>query len=190
MKSKFLTRFRQDREGTAIIEFAIVAPMLFLLLIGIIEVGLIFFTTIVLEGATNIGSRIGRTGYTPTGMTREDYIRSQIVSFSGGYLDPADLQIDMLAYQGFNNINQPEPCHIAVCTEQTTNPSEFDDINGNGHWDPDQGIAGAGNGRAIVLYRVNYDWPIFTPMMRGVLGDPNGNFPIGAIATVRNESFR
>jgi Flp pilus assembly protein TadG len=179
----------QDRTGSAIIEFAIIAPILFLFLIGFTELALIFFTNAVLEGATNIGSRIGRTGYTAGGVVREDYIRSEIQRLSGGYLDTSLLNISILSYDNFGNVGRPED-FIDANGNGTYDPGEsFTDVNGNSQWDADRGITGAGVRGAVVLYRVTYPWELFTPLMRDLIGDPNGILNITAVATVRNERF-
>jgi hypothetical protein len=178
-------------DGASLIEFAVVAPVIFLLMIGILELGLIFFTSSVLEGATNIGSRIGRTGYS-AGGDRLTYIRDEITRLSGGFLDPARLQIEPLSYHGFENVGQPEPCNIGVCTPETpigdpSNPN-FEDVNGNGIWDADQGKAGVGGAGEIVLYKVYYPWQVFTPLIGNLIAE-NGEVRIEAVATVRNERF-
>src|SRR5690606_8177636 len=144
--------FRKNTAGTAILEFAVVAPILFLLLVGFIELGLILFTQSALEGATNFGSRIGKTGFSSGTMSREDYIRQRIDELSGGFLDISRLTIEILSYDTFNNIGQPEPCFIPPNPPCGGTPGvNFVDINGNGTFDMDQGRASAGGGGSVVL---------------------------------------
>jgi Flp pilus assembly protein TadG len=182
--------FRKNNEGAAIIEFAIVGPALFLVLTGIIELGLILFTNSVMEGATNVGSRLGKTGFTTGGMSREDYIRSEILRLSGGYLTPSSLNISILSYNSFSNIGQPEPCIVPPTAPCPGIPGvNFVDINGNTTWDQDQGSTSAGGSGSVVLYRVTYPWRLFTPLMSGLLGT-GGIYTITAVAAVRNEQFR
>lgn len=186
---RYYRRLKQDRKGVAIIEFAVVAPVLFLLLIGFIELGLILFTTAVLEGATTVGSRIGKTGFTSGGVSRETYIRDRINFLSGGFLNPALLNIDILSYNNFNNIGQPEPCISPPTAPCPGTPGvNFVDINGNGVFDLDQGAATAGGAGSVVLYRVTYPWALFTPLMSNLLGT-GGIYNITAVAAVRNEQF-
>ena len=47
--SQLLRRFRRNRGGSAVVEFALVAPMFFALLFAIIETALMFFASQVLE---------------------------------------------------------------------------------------------------------------------------------------------
>jgi len=180
---------KQNQSGVAIIEFAVVAPALFLLLIGFIELGLILFTTAVLEGATTGGSRIGKTGFTSQNLSREAYIRDRINFLSGGFLNPAQLNISILSYNNFNNVGQPEPCILPPGGPCPGIPGvNFVDVNGNGTWDQDQGKATAGGAGSVVLYRVTYPWALFTPIMSSLLGT-GGIYNITAIAAVRNEQF-
>jgi Flp pilus assembly protein TadG len=173
--------------GASLIEFAIVAPVLFLFLIGFIEFAMIAFTNSVLEGATNIGSRIGRTGFTE-GIAREDYIRNEIQRLSGGFLDVNRIDINILAYDSFANIGREEEYIDANGNGQWDAGETYTDTNGNGQWDADRGIAGAGGRNAVVLYRVTYPWELFTPIMSGIIGN-QGVYEITAVATVRNERF-
>lgn len=182
--------FTKHNEGAAIIEFAVVAPALFLMLIGFIELGLILFATAAMEGATNIGSRIGKVNYgNIANIDRETYIRQRINFTSGGFLDPNLLNISIMSYNSFNNIGQPEPCIVPPTSPCPGTPGvNFVDVNGNGVFDVDQGKATAGGAGAVVLYRVTYPWQLFTPLLSSLLGT-NGVYNITAVAAVRNEQF-
>jgi Flp pilus assembly protein TadG len=184
-----MRNFVKNTGGNTIIEFAVVAPMLFLILSGIIELGLILFTTSAMEGATNVGSRIGKTGYTQGG-SREDYIRTQITKLTGGFLNSSSLSISILSYSSFSNIGQPEPCLIPASPPcPGVAGVNFTDINGNGTWDADQGAASAGGSGSVVLYRTSYPWHLFTPIMSSLLGT-SGVYTITAVAAVRNEQIQ
>lgn len=182
--------FIKDRQGATIIEFAIVAPMLFLLLAGIIEIGLILFTFAAMEGATNIGARTGKTGFSQGSGSRESFIRNEIQRLTGGFLDSGSISISILSYSSFSNVGKPEPCiqpPQAPCPG--TSGVNYVDINGNGQWDEDQGRSTAGGSGSIVLYRVRYPWTLFTPVMSSLIGS-GGTYNITATAAVRNEQFQ
>src|SRR4029077_14055380 len=60
---KFLNRLRADaNKGSAAVEFAMVAPAFFLLLMGTVEAGVIFFAQSSLQNAVNDTARLIRTG--------------------------------------------------------------------------------------------------------------------------------
>ncbi len=180
---------KANQDGVAMIEFAVVAPALFLILMGFIELGLIFFINTALEGATNVGSRIGKTGFTTLNTSREAYIRTQVNTFSGGFLNPALLKITILSYNSFSNIGQPEPCISPPVAPCPGVPGvNFVDVNGNGVFDIDQGATNAGGAGAVVVYTVSYPWKLFTPLMSAFIGS-GGTYNITATTTVRNEQF-
>ena len=153
-------RFRHNSNGSAIIEFAVVAPVLFLLLVGFIELGLILLATSLLEGATDVGARIGKTNYTLNDLDRQTYILNQINNYSGGLLNPANITITVKSYT-FSS--------TGVIGAATTNFT-----------------GGAG---ALVEYRVSYPWQIFTPLFSSVFGT-GGVYTINAVSFVRNEAFQ
>ncbi len=181
-----MRHFRRCNQGTTLIEFAFVSFALFMLMMGIIEFGLIFFAMSVLEGSTTVGSRIGKTGYY-TGLSREDYIRGRVSDLSAGYLDPTKLTIEILSYNSFDKVGQPEDFNDTNRNGSYDAGEGFTDVNGNGTWDADQGASGAGRSGAIVLYKVTYPWYVFTPLIGRFIGDENGKLNLSAISTVRNE---
>lgn len=189
MLGKKLFRLRNCHRGIALVEFAIIAPVLLLILIGFIELALIFFTQSIIEGATGMGSRIGKTGYAGQGgSSREEYIKSEIRRLSHGYLKMENMKIEILSYNSFDDIGKPEPCtndkDFPPC------PLGFIDVNGDGKWSSDQGISdNAGGRRSVVVYRVTYPWDVMTPIMRSIIGNEKGQLNITAVATVRNERF-
>lgn len=56
--NKALRRFRRERRGSAVVEFALVAPLFFAMLFAIMETALMFFAAQVLETGTQDSSRL------------------------------------------------------------------------------------------------------------------------------------
>src|SRR5215467_11538747 len=63
IRARIKSFFRRDK-GSAAIEFAMVAPVFFVLLMGTIEAGVIFFAQSSLQNAVNDAARLVRTGQT------------------------------------------------------------------------------------------------------------------------------
>lgn len=178
-----------SQEGVTAIEFAIVAPVLCLLVFGIIEFSLIMLVGNIMESATVISSRLGKTGYTDVGVTREDTILNSVKSHAGVLIDPSLLTVTSKFYKTFNTINDPEP-YVDKNGNSTYDSGEpFTDVNGNGKWDADMGTAGYGGPEDVVVYSVSYPWPISTPIIRDLIGDGHGNFVITSHAVVKNEPY-
>ncbi len=61
MRKGILRRYIKREEGATIIEYAIVAPILFLMVMGIIEFSLLMYAQSVLDSATTQSARFGTT---------------------------------------------------------------------------------------------------------------------------------
>ncbi|MRW87494.1 pilus assembly protein [Pseudoduganella sp. FT26W] len=80
--------FLRRQRGSAVVEMAIVAPVAFLLLIGLIEFSLVFFVTLTMQYAVREGARYAVTGRTDVDPTsRLKSVMQVIRTNSMGYLD-------------------------------------------------------------------------------------------------------
>ena len=183
-------RMRADAEkGVAAIEFAMVAPVFFMILMATIETGVIFFAHTTLQNALNDAARLVRTGQTAcysldaNNMCKpmtEDEFRAKVCSESGALLKncgkdangDSDLQFDVNAYpSGFTGV---------------TNSSPLDANNDL----PPLTTFNVGNACDVVLVRAFYKWPIFTPGLSALLGNMHGPFHLLATAAAfRNEPY-
>jgi Flp pilus assembly protein TadG len=87
-RSTSLRRFQRDRRGTAMIEFAFVAPVLFLLTIGTIDVGRLVWSASMLHHmareATRYASVRGAEANSPVDATDiETYVKNRLIGVSG-----------------------------------------------------------------------------------------------------------
>jgi hypothetical protein len=163
-------------------------PVFLLLTFGIVEFGTIMLVANILENATSISSRLGKTGYTAGGQSREVTIRNSVIARAGNLIDPANLTISSKHYEQFDQIGEAEPWNDAN-HNGIAEAGEYNDINGNGERDADMGLAGYGDADDIVVYTVSYPWSIMTPVMREVIGNAQGKFPLTAHAVVKNEPY-
>lgn len=183
-----MKRLRRNRKGSAVTEFAIAAPVVIMATVGIIEFSMILFVSSLLEGGLREASRFGLTGFQPNGLTREERILKIVEDHTHGLVDGTAVNLSTLVYPSFDSIGQPEPF-----TDENSNGT-FDagepymDVNGNNQWDPDMGAAGLGGPEDIVLYTIEYDWPLMTGMLNGFVGN-NGKIELRASVVVRNEPY-
>lgn len=169
-------------------EFAIVAPVLVLLVFGIIEFSLIMTVYNVMEGATSISSRLGKTGFTAEGLTRQQTIMQSITERAGALIDPSKLTVTSKFYKQFTQINDPEPYTDTNGNGSYDSGEAYTDVNGNGQWDADMGSSGYGSANDIVVYAATYPWHISTPVISAVVGT-NGIINITTHAVVKNEPY-
>lgn len=181
------SRLRHCDAGVTAVEFAFMAPVFLLMVCGIIEFSLIAFTSTVMESATSLTSRMGKTGYVAAGLTRQQQIINTINAKTAGLLDPNLIAVNTEVYSSFSNIGQPEPCIVPHNPPCPGTPGvNFVDVNGNGQWDQDMGAAGFGNSGDIVVYTISYPWPVMTPFINAIIGH---TLTITARTVVRNEPF-
>ncbi len=196
MLSTFLTRClrwcrshaHSHEEGTTAIEFAFIAPVLMLMMFGIIELSLMMYTQSVMEGATSISSRLGKTGYTESGISREQTIRNKLSARATGLLNVSLFTIQSKSYSQFDTIGEAEPFLDANGNGQHDAGENYTDVNGNGVWDEDMGRAGYGNANDIVVYNVSYPWHVATPLIGRIFGE-DGTLVLKASAVVKNEPY-
>ena len=181
-------RILHDDRGSTVGEFALIAPVLTLIIFGIIESSLIMYTSAIMEGATITSSRTGKTGFQPAGTTREQLIRDTINQRAGSILNINNITITSQTYGSFGAIGDPEPFTDLNGNGQYNAGEQYSDVNGNGQWDSDQGALGLGSAGSIVLYRVSYPWPISTPIMRQFFGS-SGTYTITSSMVVKNEPY-
>jgi Flp pilus assembly protein TadG len=181
-----LTRLLRGRRGVTTLEFAFVAPVIMLIVMGVIEFSLIMFAMTAMESATTFTARTGKTGYATAGLSRQQTILNSIRNRTAGLLDPAKIIITTTIYPSFNNVNAPEPYTDSNHNGQYNAGEPYTDINGNGQWDADMGAAGLGNPGDVVVYNVSYPWTIHTPIIGSMIGNP---FNITVRSVVKNEPF-
>lgn len=175
-------------DGVTALEFALVAPVFMLLLFGIVEFALIMMVYNVMEGATASSSRLGKTGYTAAGGTRQQTIINVITDRAGTLINPALLTVGTKFYKQFDQINDPEPYIDANGNGSHDGGETYTDINGNGQWDPDMAASGFGSAGDIVVYEVSYPWTVSTPIISSLVGT-NGIYTITTHAVVKNEPY-
>lgn len=157
---------RKNREGATAIEFALVAPLLFLLIFGTIEYGIIMFVSSVVEGGTANAARMAKTGVgrstdsNPEARAAQDRerIENLILERGGNLLDRDNLEVIM----------------TPASVETGANPDGLNTVGGAGE---------------MVTYTSTYTWNVLTPIMRQFLGDDEGQIRLRAVTVVYNEPY-
>lgn len=176
---------RKSENGSAMVEFALIAPAFLAIVCGIFEFSGILFAQTILEGGIREASRFGIIGSSANAEAGREAILKIVKKNSFGIIDVDDVRIETLAYSSFGVIGQPEPFEDTN-GNGIIEPDEFEDVNGNGKLDDDQGAVGLGAGNQVVLYRLAYNWDVMIPMFQPFLGD---QVALEATVAVRNEPF-
>lgn len=84
----FIRRFRQKEEGQALVEFALVLPILLTLLLGILVFGQIYFSYLIIQNASRDGARYGS-------VLASDSEIYQAIAERTGFLDQSNMVISV-----------------------------------------------------------------------------------------------
>jgi len=185
---RFLKRLRDREDGSPAAEFAFVAPIMILLVVGTIEFGMIMFVTILMESGLRDAARYGITGSEFGKMSRMERIVEIINDRTLGLVDISEADIQILVYPDFGQIGDGEDFVDGNGNGTYDVGETFTDANGNGTWDSDIGQSGPGASGQVVLYRIEYAWNLLTPLAAPLIGE-NGKFTLSASIAVRNEPY-
>ena len=164
-------RFRRNRRGSAAVEFALVAPVFFALLFAIIETGLMFFASQVLETITQDSARMIQTGQAQTASYTQAQFQSYVCSQISALFSCANVYVDVERYPAFTNV---------TINSQIDASNNF--IN-NMQYNP----GGPGD---IVVVRLFYPWPqIVTGLGYNVTNLSGNKRLLVATAAFRNEPY-
>jgi Flp pilus assembly pilin Flp len=182
-----LRRLWRDEAGTTAIEFAFIALGLVYLMIGIIEFSLAMTVGNSLEAATNLSSRLGKTGYVDeVAETQEQTIMDEIERRVGPMIDMTKLVITHQEYNDFDSLTSPDLINDINGDGDTSDPGEsWTDVDGDGFHDGGNGVGASGN---IVVYKIMYPWKVFTPLIGDIIGN-EGVINLVAYSVVKNEPY-
>lgn len=162
-----LRRVRQDTRGVAAVEFALIAPFLFMVLFGIFDISYNLYVSTVLQGATNRAARAS------TMQNMNDAAIDQIVRDRvGDLMRTPTLTFERKAYSNFTDVSRPEDYTDINANGACDAGEPFVDANGNGTWDADRGRSGSGGARDAVVYTVTLQYRRMFPLWK-VIGIPD-----------------
>lgn len=187
-----MRRLMRDSGGVTIVEFAFVAPVMIVLLSGLLEFGYVAFARSTLESAILDASRSARVAECPgeaAELIEEEVVRrmAAVVSHDG---EPPMLTVR--SYGGeFGNVGNPEPFNDLDGSGSFDPGESYTDINGNAQWDDDMGKTGDYGGFGdVVEFNATFNVASLLPFVAARLNDNDGFYPISAETVVRNEPFK
>jgi len=152
-----------------------VAPVLFLFLFGIIETGVIFFGSAMLQNATDDTARQIRTGTLSGALTQKqlvDNICGEVKGLISSGDCSANLQVDLRAYTNFTGSTYPS----VTKSDGTVDPAKL----------KVQSAADC----SVVLFRSFYPWKIMTPLMSTLIANTaTGTYLLSSAAAFRTEPY-
>jgi Flp pilus assembly pilin Flp len=176
---KLLRRFRRDRRGITAVEFALVAPVFFVLLFAIIETAMVFFAGQVLETINQDSARLVLTGQAQGGsLSQEDFKRAVCAHKLSFMFDCGGIYVDVRSWAQAGEVKIPNQ------------------IGPGGAFVNDMKYCAGQNGDFVAV-RLFYQWPVITIKILNLGYNLEYDFSnlsgskrlLSALAVFRNEPF-
>ena len=172
---------RQDR-GIAITEFGLIAPVFFLLLLGLYDITHTAYARSVFAGAVE---RAARAAALETGDP--DAADQMIEDLVSPVLPGVEIETERQSYFDFADIGRPEKFTDSNDNDVCDNNESFTDLNGNGVRDEDIGLSGNGGASDVVMYTVT---ATYTPLFKvPFLPEAWNTRTLTATAVKKNQPF-
>lgn len=160
-----------DQRGMALVEFALIAPVLLLMIIGFLDLGHRIYYTSIIQGTLQEAARLATVG---------DKTQSEIDTYVTGRLQGLsqnpNIVINKKSYTDYNGVKKPEkivtdtaPLGVYNAKTPTTPGDCHEDVVANGIYDTDRGKGGLGGADDVVYYEISLTYNRLFPMS-GMLG--------------------
>lgn len=177
-------RLRQDSEGAALVEFALVAPLFVLMLMGLFDFGIQVYGRSLLQGAMQEAARDATLEGADLTTTEID---EAVESHVRNILPRAEIEFTRTNYANFSDVGQPEEFTDNNGDGECNAGEPFEDVNGNGTWDADRGQDGLGGARDAVFYEAVAEYDRMFPL-HSLMGW-DSRVTIEASTVLRNQPF-
>ena len=163
-------RLVRDNRAAALVEFALIAPPMLLLLIGGMDVAYTSYIRIVLQGALGEAARkatvenpqMNRPGLTLAAQV-ENLVKETVSKVAAG----ADIKVSQRSFFDFSRIGNPEKLTFDKNKNGKYDAADKDcweDANRNGTFDTNSGVAGRGYAGEVVFYKADLSMPRLFPL--------------------------
>lgn len=167
----------RDTRGATMIEFAILAPIFFAILMAILETSVQYFAAQVFESGVYDASRTIRVGLAQReNWSADDYKRNICDRLYGLFGNCADLHVDVRQITDFRSADVSVSVPLDLTCEKDCEWTEDD------AWTP-------GGSSSVVLVQAYYRYPSILQMPFGQNALPDGRRLLSAATVFRNEPF-
>jgi Flp pilus assembly protein TadG len=170
---KRLGALLRESGGGYALEFALLAPVFFLLLLGIMELGYMVFVQAVLDGSARDAARLIRTGQVQTAANPQGTFQTLLCNDMSAFVGCGNLYFNVKTYGSFS-----------AASTGLNQPIQFDN-NGN----PINVTFVPGAASQIVTVQAIYNRPFFTTMVGQYLGVGDNAALLMSTVVFMNEPF-
>lgn len=183
--TRTLGRLRRDREGVTVVEFAMVGPVLMLMIFGLFDIAHTQYTTSVLNGALQ---KAGRDATLQAAAFSEATIDARVEEQVATVMPRgATVTIQKLSQYDFADVGAPEDFTDMNSNSRCDANEPYVDSNANSRWDSNRGRTGIGGARDVVVYSATVTYPRLFPLF-SMIGMP-ANVTLRSATVLRNQPF-
>ncbi|WP_208995333.1 TadE/TadG family type IV pilus assembly protein [Roseibium hamelinense] len=168
-----MRKFRRSRDGVTAIEFALIAPVFFVLVLGTMEIGISFLVHRMADNAVLEASRKIKTGQALRDGFNETQFKAEICSSMPDFMCDVDrIVLEVSEFEFFSELDSID-----------------DMLDDDGEIREDYNFQ-VGSAGSIILVRTIYRWPMVTSIL-GLSAADGGNYERYLYSTqvFRNEPF-
>jgi Flp pilus assembly protein TadG len=163
-------QFTKRQDGSAAVEFAMVALPFFALIFAILETALIFFAGQTLQAAAGDAGRLIMTGQAQTANYSAADFKNQVCARIYGLFNcQTGMTVDVKTYSSFGSVD-------------TTSPTK------NGQFDSTKAGYSLGGPGCIQVVTLYYQWPVYVPLL-GLNYLGTNSHLLQATAVFKNEPY-
>lgn len=176
----------RDERGATVVEFAIVIPVLAMILLFLFDAGYYLYAKAILGGEVNAAGR-SSTLETATDESREA-LDARVAQGVTNFVHGGEVTFDRTAYKSYARAQSKAEMFIdSNGNGACDNNEQFDDANRNGIRDLDSGVSGGGGAKDVTIYTATLTYVRLFPIAGFIGIDPN--VTITATTVLRNQPF-
>jgi Flp pilus assembly protein TadG len=157
-----LAILRRDERAATIVEFALILPVLCMMLLGTLDLGYRSYVNSVVQGTLHDAARMATVGNVSLSQI-QTFVQNRLQAFSRN----ATITTTTRSYSDYSGVKVAETITQDTAPVGTYNPGDcFQDANGNGVYDTDRGRSGTGNSEDVVYFEVTMTYPHILPVGR------------------------
>jgi len=167
----FLSRLKRDCRGATAVEFAMILPVFSYLLLGILEISVMFAMQVIVENAVFSAARQIRTGQAQSSADADTTFSTALCTELYNIINCGDILYDVQTFSTFAAVD-------LTVEYDADNEIITESFN-------------AGSSESIVAVRVMYQWNFFTPLIGDFFEDTDSTNRRLLMATgvFRNEPY-
>lgn len=185
---RMLRHLRTDERGAALVEFAVVAPVLSLLLVGGFDIAHTLYARSALQGIVQKTARDSGLE-SSTATATQTAIDAKVTKQVKALANNATITFSRRYYRTFSDAAaaQAEPWTDTNHNSKCDAGEPYTDENNNSVWDADGGDDGQGGAKDKTVYTVSVSYPHMFPLWKFIGGSNTVN--LSASTVLMNQPY-